>query len=224
MEKKLILKILKELREKSPKRKFPQTIDLLANLKNLDLKKQDHKVDIYIQLPSGTGKKRSVCAFVDAQLEARAKESCDRVITKSEFDDYKNSKKEQRKLAESHDFFISQVEVMAKVASVFGKVLGSRGKMPNPKAGCVVPGAIQSLGPTVKKLQLTARLQTKNELSVKVAVGTESMKDEEIAENILAVYNALLQALPQDKNNIRYFAVKFTMGPLLKIEEVQPKK
>ncbi len=224
MEKKLILNILKELREKSPKKKFSQTVDLLINLKNLDLKKPDHKIDIYMQLPSGIGKKRSVCAFVDAQLEAKAKEACDAVILKSEFENYKNNKKAQRILAESHDFFISQVDTISQVASVFGKVLGSRGKMPSPKAGCVVPGAATSLEPIVKKLQLTVRLQTKNELSVKIPVGTENMKDEELAGNILAVYNTLLPALPQDKNNIRYFAVKFTMGPLFKIEEVKPKK
>ncbi len=224
MEKKLILNILKQLREKSPKRKFSQTIDLLVNLKNLDLKKPDHKVDTYIQLPSGTGKKKKICAFVDAQLEAKAKGICDTVITKQEFENYKRNKKSQRMLAESHDFFISQVEVISQVASTFGKVLGSRGKMPSPKAGCVVPGAVQSLEPIVKKLQSTARLQTKNELSIKVPVGNENMKDEEIAENVIAVYNALIPILPQDKNNIKYFALKFTMGPLLKIEEVQSKK
>lgn len=224
MEKGLILKTLKELREKSPKRNFPQSVDLLINLKSLDLKKPEHKIDLYSQLPHNVGKKKKICAFVDAQLAQKAEKICDTVVTKSNFDKWKDNKKEQRKLANSHDFFISQLEVMSQVATIFGKVLGARGKMPNPKAGCVIPGSIPALEPVIQKLQTTARLQTKNELSVKTQVGTESMKDDEIADNILFIYNLILSKLPQEKNNLRYLSIKFTMGPLFKIEEEAKKK
>lgn len=223
MEKNPILKALKELREKSPKRNFSQSIDVLINLKNLDLKKPEHKLDIYTQLPRQPGKKIKVCALVDAQLASKAEKICDTVIQKPEFEKWKD-KKLQRNLANNHDFFISQVEVMAQVAATFGKVLGSRGKMPNPKAGCVVPGNIPSIEPIVQKLQKTVRLQTKNELSIKARVGTEDMKDEDLAENILAVYTTVLSNLPQEKNNVRYLGIKFTMGQLFKIEEEVRKK
>ncbi len=219
MNKEEILKTIKELREKSPKKKFSQSVDLIVNLQNLDLKKPEHKVDLYFQLPHSKGKKLKLCAFVDAQLESKAKGLFDTVITKNDFPKWLNNKKEQKKLASSHDFFIAQVELMTQIAQTFGKVLGSRGKMPNPKAGCVVPGAIPTLEPIVKKLQNTIRLQAKNELSVKASIGTEQMKDEELADNILASYNTLLSNLPQEKNNIKYIAVKFTMGPLFKIGE-----
>lgn len=219
MEKQDILRALKELREKSQKKKFSQTVDIIINLQNLDLKKPEHKVDLYLPLPHFAGRKKNICAFVDAQLAQKAKAAFSTVITKEEFSKWQNNKKEQKKLAASHDFFISQIEIMAQVAAIFGKVLGARGKMPNPKAGCVIPGNIQNLEPLANKLQSTIRLQTKNELSVKAAVGQEAMKDEDLADNILAVYNTLLAKLPQEKNNIRYLAVKTTMGPLFKITE-----
>lgn len=219
MNKEEVLKAIKELREKSPKRKFSQSVDLVVNLQNLDLKKPEHKVDLYIQLPHSKGKKLRLCAFVDAQLESKAKGLFDTVIVKNDFPKWLNNKKEQKKLASSHDFFVAQVELMTQIAQTFGKVLGSRGKMPNPKAGCVVPGAIPTLEPVVKKLQNMVRLQTKNELCIKASIGTEKMKDEELADNFLAAYNALLSALPQEKNNIKYAALKLTMGPLFKMGE-----
>lgn len=224
MEKQEVLKTLKELREKSPKRKFQQSVDIIINLQNLDLKKPEHKVDLYLQLPHFSGKKSKICAFVDAQLAQKAKGAFDTVILKEEFAKWQNNKKEQKKLATSHDFFVSQVEIMAQVAAIFGKVLGARGKMPNPKAGCVVPGNIPSVEHLANKLQTTVRLQTKNELSVKASVGIESMKDEDLADNILSVYNTLLSKLPQEKNNIRYMALKLTMSQMVRIGEAVRQK
>lgn len=224
MEKQEVLKTLKELREKSPKRNFSQSVDIIINLKNLDLKKPENKIELYIQLPYSLGKKQRLCAIVDAQLSSKAKDLFDTLILKEDFAKWQNNKKEQRKLANTHDFFFSQVELMGQIAAVFGKVLGSRGKMPNPKAGCVVPGNIQNLQPIVEKLQRTVRLQTKDELSIKTTIGRETMKDEELADNILAIYNVVLPKLPQEKNNLKYIAIKFTMSPLFKIGEAAKKK
>ena len=194
-------------------------------MRGLDLKKPDHKVDSYVPLPHSLGKKIKLCALVDEQLNAQAKKLFDTVILKSEFDKWKKDPKAQKKLAETHDYFVAQAEVMVPVAATFGKILGARGKMPSPKAGCVIPGAT-NLEPIVTRLQNTIRLQTKNELSLKATIGTEKMDDSEIADNVLAAYNNVLPKLPQEKNNVRYVALKLTMSPLVKIntEEKSEKK
>ncbi len=223
MEKQEVLKAIKEIREKSPKKKFSQAVDLIINLQNLDLKKPEHKMDISLQLPFFRGRKPKICAFVDAQLGTQAKKLCDTIVLKEDFAKWQNNKKEQKKLANNNDIFISQVELISQVAAIFGKVLGSRGKMPNPKAGCVVPGAA-NLEPIINRLQNTVRLQTKNELIIKLAVGKETMKDEELADNILSAYNTLLSKLPQEKNNIRFTAIKLTMGPICKIGDAFKKE
>lgn len=215
MDKQEVFKALKELREKSPKRNFSQSLDLHMNFKYLDLKKPEHKIDLFMQLPHGIGKKLKLAAFVDQQMFKQAKELFDTVILKEDFARWNNAKKEQKKLAASHDYFVSQVEVMAPLAATFGKILGARGKMPNPKAGCVIPGTA-SLEPIVKRLQNSIRLQTKNETTVKASVGNDKMSDEDLADNVLAVYNTVLSKLPQEKNNIKFVAIKFTMSPLYK--------
>ena len=70
---------------------------------------------------------------------------------------------------------------MANMAGVFGKILGARGKMPNPKAGCVVPGTA-NLEPLVARLKNTVRLATKNDPIIRLSIGDEKMKDDDIAD------------------------------------------
>ncbi len=222
MEKEQVIHILKELREKTPKRKFTQSVDLVFNLQGLDLKKPEQKVDFYLNLPHQRGKKTVSCALVDAQLATQAKAVFDQTITKEEFPKWNNKKKEQKKLADECDYFVAQADLMTQVAATFGKVLGPKGKMPSPKAGCVIPASAQ-LQPLITRLSTLVRVQTKNDLSVKVQIGMETMKDDELADNVLAVYNTLLTKLPQEKNNLKNVLIKLTMGPIFKIDSTSKK-
>jgi len=84
--------------------------------------------------------------------------------------------------------------------------------MPNPKGGCIVPpkGAIK---PIVDKLQKTVRLIVKNnEPAVRCAIGKESMKDEQIADNFMAAYTALVNSLPMHDQNVKNVSLKLTMS------------
>jgi len=223
MEKQHLLHILKELREKRQKRKFTQNIDLIFNLQGLDPKKQEQKLDFYFNLPHQKMKKTKICAIVDRGLLKQAENLFDKVILKEDVDKWKGKKKEQKKLAEEYDYIIAQEDFMTSIAAIFGKVLGSKGKMPNPKAGCVVSGTA-TLEPLAKKLTTLIRIQTKNDLSVKLAIGQETMNDEDLADNILALYNTVLGKLPQEKNNIRNVLIKLTMGSVFEIETTAKKQ
>lgn len=218
MEKKEILEALKKIRETNTKRNFSQSLDLIINLKGIDLKKENQRVDLYLNLPHERGKPTKICAFVDKQLLKNAKENCDYVILNEDFPNYAKTKKDAKKLANECTYFIAQANIMTEVAKTFGRVLGSRGKMPNPKAGCVVPGNIE-LKPIVAKLRKTVRIITKNEPTIKIFVGTEAMKDEELAENIQFIYSHLIDVLSQGKHNIKSMILKFTMGKPFELKE-----
>lgn len=218
MEQELILKSISEAKNSS-KRNFLQSYELIINLKDIDIKKPEHQPNLFIQLPHQRGKKAKVCAFCGPELLPQAKEICDRVVLSDEFDKFK-SKKEIKKLAEEHDYFIAQANVMTRVASVFGRVLGPRGKMPNPKAGCVVaPNA--NLRQLYDKLQNTINVTVKQSPHIQCAVGTESMKPEDIAENIMAVYDAVLHSLPNERENIKSAYIKLTMGKPVEVKDKQ---
>ena len=45
------------------------------------------------------------------------------------------------------------------------------------------------------------------------------MEDSKIVENILAVYNSVLKALPREKENIKNIEIKLTMSKPIKITE-----
>lgn len=217
MDQKLILNALSKARELGQGKKFKQTFDLLINLKNLDLKRPEDKVDVFVQLPHGKGKTVKVCALVDESLVLEAKKVFDHTIEVKEFPHFAKNKRQLRKLAREYDYFVAQANLMPQVAQTFGRFLGPKGRMPNPKVGCVIPPKI-ALQPIIDRLRKTVRLITKNELSLKCPVGIETMSDKDISENILTAYNAVMAALPQKENNLRSVSIKLTMGAPVKVE------
>lgn len=217
MDKEKVKEALKKVKESSKKRNFKQTVDLVVNLKGLDLKKPEHHVDIFSVLHYPKGKQAKVCAFVAGELWEEAKDVCDAAVYVDDFPKYQQDKKLAKKLANSYDFFIAQANIMPKVAQAFGKILGTRGKMPNPKAGCVVPPKA-SLKPLYDNLQKTVHIKAKTELAVKCVVGSEDQKDEEIIDNILTIYHALIHKLPQEEHNVKEVLLKLTMGKPVEVK------
>ncbi|MFC1769283.1 50S ribosomal protein L1 [Nanoarchaeota archaeon] len=214
MDKKEIQEALKKARGNSAKKKFTQGVDFIVNLRRLDLKKPEEKVDFYIHFNKFVGADRKVCALVGGELFDQAKTACDMAIIVDDFPKY--DKKAIKKLADEYEFFIAQANIMPKVAQSFGRVLGPRAKMPNPKAGCVVPPNA-NLKVLVDRLKGTMRIITKNDQFVMSSVGNETMDDSDLADNILSIYNTLIHTLPSEKENVKSLIVKLTMGKPVQI-------
>ena len=211
MQKQEIKRILEKVRKEAPKKKFTQSIDYIVSFKDLDLKKTENQVEFFVVLNHGTGKESRICSLVGPELIENAKVSSDTAILVDDFDKVAKDKKLIKGLADKHAFFIAQAAIMPKVASAFGRVLGPKGKMPNPKAGCVVPQNI-NLRPVVEKLKKTVKVSIKKGPFFMARVGAESSNDEEIVDNVFTLYNAILHHLPKEKHNIKSQYLKTTMG------------
>jgi large subunit ribosomal protein L1 len=211
----IVLKALKEAKEKSPKRNFKQSVDYIVALKGLDLKKPDQQQDFFIQLHHPRSKKVKVCGLVGPELYEQAKEALDKAILVDDFASFKD-KKSIKNLANEFDFFVAQANIMALVAKNFGRVFGPRGKMPNPKAGCVVPPNA-NLKSLYEKLQATVHVKVKNQLQAQFNVGYEDTDEKVVVDNILTIYKQLINHFPQDKNNIKAQYIKLTMGKPVQI-------
>ncbi|MFC1733001.1 50S ribosomal protein L1 [candidate division KSB1 bacterium] len=211
MDEKEVSEAIKKLKESSSKRNFVQTYDLIINIKSLDLKKAENQLDLFITLHFSKGKPAKICALVGPELLDDAKKVCDKTIAQNEFDNYAKDKKTTKKLASEYDYFIAQANIMAKVATAFGKVLGPKKKMPNPKAGCVVPPKA-NLKALQEKLQKTVRAYAKERPLIQCAVGNEKMDDKEIIDNVMNIYNNVIHHLPNERNNIKSVYLKLTMG------------
>jgi large subunit ribosomal protein L1 len=215
MKKESLKKALEELRKPENKKKFTQSFDLIVNLKDLNLKNPDEQVDFFTNLKYSSTKVK-VAALVGQEMSDAAK-VCDKVIKQTEFDTYKNDKKLAKKLATEYDFFIAQADIMPKVAQAFGRVLGTRGKMPNPKLGTIMPGKAP-VEPVYKKLQNTIRLSAKKTPVLQARIGKEDMSDEQIIENALIIYDQIIHHLPKERSNVKNAMIKLTMSKPIKLD------
>ena len=212
MNKEEVKKALEELK-KQPKRKFTQSYDLIINLKNINVK--SNPVDFNVNLPNSNGRKIKVGAFVEPLMVEQAEKTCDLVIKEVDFKNYKD-KKVAKKLAQDYDYFISQATLMPKVAAPFGRVLGTRGKMPNPKLGCVIPPNA-NLEQLMKKLAATVSLSAKKATNLQCMIGKEDQPEEEVIANIMAVFQAAVRNLPNESQNIKNVCLKLTMGKPVRV-------
>lgn len=215
MDQKQALTALKKLKEASSKRNFKQGIDLIITFKDIDMKKTDNQLTLFANVPNPP-KEFKICALVGPEMKEEAKPA-DRVVLLDEFERFKNDKKAVKKLANEYDFFVAQANLMAQVAAAFGRVLGPKGKMPNPKAGGVVLPKT-NLKPIVEKLKKTIKLVSRNTLMVQCSIGKEDMDENKVVENAVTIYNQVLHAMPQEKNNIKEVMLKLTMSKPVKVE------
>ena len=111
-----ILKAIKELREKSGKRQFSQSFDLLISLKEFDLKKPENKFTDEVVLPHGKGKESMVVVFAD-----NIKDAGTDVFTTEEVNNLAKNKRKAKKLVGSTDFFLAEAKLMPVVGKVLGK-------------------------------------------------------------------------------------------------------
>lgn len=217
MKRQEVLNALKQAKENTPKRNFKQSIDLIITLKNLNLKKPDQQVDFFVDLPHPKDFPVRICGLVGTELWDQAKEVFDHAVHNDEFQSF-TQKKDVKKFANSYDFFVAQANLMSKIAQTFGRAFGPRGKMPNPKAGCVVPPNT-NLQTVKERLQKVVHISVKKHLMYQTIVGKEDSDDEIMADNIMSLYDQLMHHLPLEKNNIKGSMIKLTMGKPVKIGE-----
>jgi large subunit ribosomal protein L1 len=212
LDKEAIGKAIKKVRETSTKRKFKQSVDMTINLKDVDPSKPDSKINLEVPLPKPVPKPVKICALAYGDTALRAKEGgVNKVVEREEIEALGSDRKKARKLASQFDFFIARSDLMSLIGKNLGPVLGPRGKMPTP----VAPTA--NLAPVIERLKRVVKLKVSRVPSLHLRVGTETMKDEEIAENVQAVLEALTGKLERGDRNIRSVYLKTTMGPSVKV-------
>ena len=207
-----VLKAVEVLKTSSPKRKFRQSVDLALTLKELDMSKPENRINEELVLPNGRGKEIKVGVIADGELALQAKKVADTVIMREELEELAKDKKAAKKLANGHDFFVAQSDMMSMIGKTLGPVLGPRGKMPKP-----VPANAQ-IAPVVERLKKTVRVKTKEKPTIHVVVGMEDMEEKQLAENIETVLRFIERKLERGMENVRSVYIKTTMGPGAKLE------
>ncbi|MBN2603043.1 MAG: 50S ribosomal protein L1 [Candidatus Thermoplasmatota archaeon] len=211
-DKKIVEAVNKVLEEsKKLDRKFKQRIDIVFNLKNVDLNIPQNRIDEEIILPHGRGDDAKIALFASGELAAKSKKDIDLLIKPEEIGDLSSNKKNFKKIADSYIFFIAEASLMPTIGRTLGTVLGPRGKMPKP----VPPNA--DIAGMVSNLRSTIKLRSKTNKTFHAIVGSQDMSSENIADNISAIIKRLETKLERGRMNIGSIYIKTTMGPSEKI-------
>lgn len=207
-----ILEALAKARGSAPPRGFEQSVDLTVNLRDLDMRQPDNRVNLRVQVPNGVGGQK-VLVFAQGDLALRARRAgANRVVEPAELNEMASDRKEAKKKLKDYDIFVAEAPLMPTVGRVAGPILGPKGKMPTP----VPPQA--PIDAILERERRTVILRSRDRLFVKCKVGMESMPDEEIAGNVDAVLNSLTGAMKRGTNNIKSVYLKLTMGPAVRLE------
>ena len=207
-----IIDAVKEAKEQAKPRNFTQSIDVIINLKDLDVRKPENRFSEEVALPNGRGKEIKIGVIADGELIVQAKDAgLDVVINKEGLEEFGKDRKAAKKMANSVDFLVAQADMMPLVGRFLGPVLGPRGKMPKP-----VPASIK-LDPLLERLQSTVRVGVKQQASIQIVVGSQDMSDEDIAENVETVLTVLDRNLEKGRSQIKSMFIKTTMGPVVRV-------
>ncbi len=202
--------------KESKERKFPESLEAILTFKEVDPKKTDLNINETIYLPHPGLHKSSVCFIGSGDLLLRAKNAgVDGTLEPSQLENFAGNKKEAKKLARQYDFFLADTALMPRIGRILGQSLGPKGKIPTP----VPPNApIEAM---INRTRTAVRVRSRASLAVAAKVGDRKLSDSDVADNILAMVQAVQRKLPNGERNIRSVIVKTTMGKPVrsKVEE-----
>lgn len=189
--------------------KFVETVELAIRL-GVDPRHADQQVRGTVSLPNGTGKTVRILAItsgenIDKALAAGADFAGD--------DEYIN--KIQGGWLD-FDLVIATPDMMPKIGRL-GKILGTKGLMPNPKSGTVTPDIAAAVS-EFKKGKLAFRVDKLG--SIHAPIGKVDFDLDKIIENFKAFMDQIIRLKPASSKGqyLRTIAVSLTMGPGVKMD------
>ncbi len=190
--------------------KFDTSFNLSMNL-NLDTTHAEQQLRGSIVLPNGTGKTAKVLVVADSK---------DHDIAKEAKADYVGGIEIMEKIKIENwfdfDFIVTTPDFMPKIAK-YGRILGPKGLMPNPKLGTVTNNIKKTIE-NIKKGQI--EYKTDKEGIVSSIFGKKSFDDKKLVENYNAIFNLVKSKRPAAVKGTYIYTstISTTMGPGIKIK------
>lgn len=189
--------------------KFDETIEVHFRL-GIDTRQADQQLRGTVSLPNGSGKTVRVAVFAEGDAARAAEEAGADIVGSDDL------------IADiqagniNFDATVATPDQMAKVGRL-GRILGTRGLMPNPKLGTVT----NDVAKAVKELK-GGRVEYRADRYgiAHVILGKCSFDAEKLAENYGAVYDEILRMKPSAAKGkyVKSVTITSTMGPGIKVD------
>jgi large subunit ribosomal protein L1 len=189
--------------------KFVESVELHANL-NIDPKYADQQLRTTVTLPNGVGKQTNIAVLTNEENFEEAKSAGADIIGNDELIEQIT----QGNI--NFDLLIATPNMMPKLAKL-GRVLGPKGLMPSPKSG-TVSSTLEATLTEFKKGKFEYKADKTG--IVHVNFGKTDFTDNQLAENLQALYKSIEQNRPSGVKG-KYFKSLFictTMGPSIKLD------
>jgi large subunit ribosomal protein L1 len=199
------IRLVKELK----RAKFDESVEIHVRT-GLNVRHADEQLRGTIALPNGLGKSVSVAVFAQGDKAREAEEAGADVVGAEDL---------AARIQEGFDDFdvaIATPDLMPVVGRL-GRILGPRGKMPNPRVGTVTP----DIGRAVQEAKAgKVEYRTDRNAIVHLVIGKRDFDDRRLLENYAAVMDEMIRAKPSAAKGryIRTVTVASTMSPGVKVD------
>jgi large subunit ribosomal protein L1 len=183
--------------------KFDETVEAHFNL-GLNVRHAEQQLRGTLMLPHGTGRESRVAVFAEGEKAREAEEAGADVVG---FDDF--------------DVAVATPDQMGVVGKL-GRILGPRGKMPNPKTGTVT----MDVGKAVREAKAgKLEYRTDRGANVHVIIGKKSFDERQLLENYAALIDEIMRAKPSAAKGryIKTVTLTSTMGPGIHVDPARTK-
>lgn len=200
-----------ELAKKTSYVKFDASVDISLNL-NLDTRKAEQQLRGSVLLPNGTGKTIRVLVATDdaEQQKASREEGADIVVNSVDLEDLLKKEKFD------FDVMVAEPKMMITLGK-YGKVLGPKGLMPNPKTGTVTLETAKAVR-ELKKGKANYRADKSG--IIHSLIGKVSMSADKLAENADTLIQLIKKLKPSTVKGtyMKSIYISTTMGPSIKVK------
>ena len=198
-----------ELVQKTKTAKFVETVEVALRL-GVDPRHADQQIRGTVVLPHGTGKSVKILAITSG-------ENVEKALAAGA--DYAGAEEYISQIQQGwldFDLVIATPYMMPKIGRL-GKILGTKGLMPNPKSGTVTPDIAAAVS-EFKKGKLAFRVDKLG--SIHAPIGKVDFDLDKIEENFKAFMDQIIRLKPASSKGqyLRTVAVSLTMGPGVKMD------
>jgi large subunit ribosomal protein L1 len=198
------------LLKKASYAKFNESVDIAMRL-GVNPKHSDQMVRGTVVLPHGTGKTKKICVIASGEKIREAEQAGA---------DYAGGDELIEKITGGwldFDIVIATPDVMRSVGKL-GRILGTKGLMPNPKSGTVTFDVKKAVEET-KAGKVEFRVDKTGILHS--IVGRVSFPENKLAENVQVFLQAVMHAKPPAAKGkyVRSMFISSTMGPSFRLSE-----